>query len=121
MKKKLSEYKDEEALDLLADLLEPVSIIMADDDFKEAMRGGNRMKAAKIALKRYKEQVFEILAVFDGVPIEEYHCNLLTAPLQLIEILSDRELMMGFTSQAQEMKQNASSGPVMENTGENEN
>jgi len=115
--KKLSAYRDEEALDLLADLLEPAAMIMADPDVADALKSGNRMKAIKKAVKAHKPQVMEVLAIMEGVPVEEYHCNVLTVPMRLLEILNDDDLIAVFTSQAQEMMQGISSGPAMETTG----
>lgn len=115
--KKLSEYRDEEALDLLADLLEPISALSADEDFRAAFSSGKRMKAAKIALKNHKPEVMQILAACEGVPVEEYHCNILSVPLRFMELVSDKELVTGFTSQVQRMA-STPSGPVTENTEE---
>ena len=68
---KLSEYQGEDALDLLADLIEPAGEIMSDkqigDIFKE-----NRFKAIGLAIKNHKRAVMQILATMDGVPVEEY-------------------------------------------------
>lgn len=116
--KKLSSYKDDGALDLLADIMEPAAAILADPAVKEAWKTGNRLKVAKVAIKNHKAQVMEILAVMEGVPVEEYHCNVFTLPMRVIEVLNDQELLSGFTSQAQEMMQSLSSTPVTENTGE---
>lgn len=112
--KRLSEYKDEQALDLLADLIEPASCIIADENVAEALKAGKRMAAVKTAIKGHKPEVMELLAVMEGVPVEEYHCNVLTVPMRLLEILNDEELMAVFTSQVQEIKGKESSGPVME-------
>ena len=46
--KKLSEYKDEEALDLLADIIEPVAFIFSDSEFIETLQEN---KLAAIELK----------------------------------------------------------------------
>lgn len=119
--KKLSEYKDEEALDLLADLLDPISVIAGDEEFRKAIGGNKRLAAVRIALKKYKPQVMEILAACEGIPVEEYHCNLLTAPMRLLDILMDKDLITGFTSQVREMKQGESSGPATVNTEGGEN
>lgn len=98
--RKLSEYKDGDALDLLADIMEPAVEIMADEEFKAAFEQ-NRVKAASVAIKRHKNEVMEILARMDGVPVEDFHCNILTLPGRIIEILSDEELLAFFTEQAQ--------------------
>lgn len=112
--RKLSEYKDEEALDLLADIMEPAAEIMADENIKNAFQSGAKvLSIAKIMLKNHKRTVMDILAALDGVPAEEYHCSVVTVPAKLIQLLNDKELIQGFTSQAQELKQSTVSGPVM--------
>lgn len=103
--KKLSEYKDEDALDLLAEIMEPAVIIMGDEEIKKVITSGNRIKIAKIIIKNHKQQVLEILAAMEGVSVKDYHCNILTLPMRLLEILNDKELIQVFTSQAQEISQ----------------
>ena len=117
--RKLSEYKDEEALDLLADILEPAANILADKAVQEAWENGNRLKFAGTVIKKHKKEVIQILATLDGVPVTEFHCNVFTLPARIIEITNDKELLNFFTSQVQEMTESISSGRVMENTEEN--
>lgn len=99
---KLSEVKDEAALDLLADLIEPAAAIFADEDIKAAFEAG-MSKAAVIAkvIKKHKPEVMQILAAVDGVPVSEYHCNVLSLPVKMLEILNDEELVSFFTSAGQ--------------------
>lgn len=101
--KKLSEYKDEKALDLLAEIMEPAVEIMSDKAIKDAAGDGNKITIAKEVIKRHKKQVMEILAAMEGVPVEKYHCNILTLPMRVLEILNDEELIQVFTLQAQEI------------------
>nr|DAT80067.1 MAG TPA: hypothetical protein [Caudoviricetes sp.] len=117
--KKLSEYKDEEALDILADLIEPVSAIFADEEIREIVskNKGTKAKAISIAIKRHKKEVISILATLDGVSVEEYHCSVLSLPVKLLEILNDKELTTFLALQSQNMEEQ-SSGSVMENISE---
>lgn len=114
--RKLSDYRDEEALDLLADIIEPATKILADEEVREAYKTGNMLKVASVAIKRHKENVLEIMAAMEGVPRKEYHCNIFTLPARVLEITNDKELMTFFTSQVQEMVQSISSGHATENT-----
>ena len=113
---KLSEYQGEAALDILADLIEPAGEIMSDkqigDVFKE-----NRFKAIGIAIKNHKKAVMQILATMDGVPVDEYKCNVFSLPVKILEILNDPDLVQLFTYQGQTGDAN-SSGSVSENTEE---
>lgn len=121
--KKLSDFKDEQALDLLADVFEPAVKIVVDEEFIKAVDKGNRLEAVKIAIKNHKSEVMEILAAMEGVPVEEFHCNIFTLPMRLGEVISDimkePELMAFFTQQGGK-KSKTASGSVTESTEENE-
>ena len=93
---KLSEYQGEEALDLLADLIEPAGEIMSDKEIGEVFKK-NRFKAIGMAIKNHKKAVMQIMAAMDGVPVDEYKCNVLTLPVKILEILNDPELVQLFT------------------------
>lgn len=95
--KKLSDYKDAEALDLLANIIEPISEIIADKEISDQLHAGGKLaKAVSIAIKNHREAVFELLAALEGVPVEEYHCTVLTLPAKLIEIFSDEDMASFF-------------------------
>lgn len=96
--RKISEYRDEEALDLLADLIEPAVEIAQDKDFTAAAQEGRTATAVKLAIKNHKQQVLQILARLDGVPVEEYHCNIVTLPLRVLEVMNDETFVSVFTS-----------------------
>lgn len=112
---KLSEYKGEDALDVLAELLEPAAEIFGDKEFSRLYRGNERLKAVKYTLKEHKRAVITVLAVLDGEDPEEYKPGLLTVPARILEILNDPELVSLFQSQAQNTEK-TSSGPATEIT-----
>ena len=95
---KLSEIKNEKAIEVLADLIDPVIELCKDKYFGEAMTKGDTKKAVKVMLKGHAKAVKEILAALEGVPVDMYECNILTLPKTLIEILSDPEVMSLFIS-----------------------
>ena len=113
---KLSEYQGEAALDLLADLIEPAGEIMSDKEIGEVFKD-NRFKAIGMAIKNHKKAVMKILATMDGVPVEEYKCNVLTLPVKILELLNDPELIQLFQYQGQTGDAN-SSGSASVNTEE---
>lgn len=99
---KLSDFKGEDALDLLAEIIEPAASILADDELKRIYnRGEKKITLVKYVIKNHKREVMEILAAMDGVPVEEYSCTVLTLPVKVMEILNDKELMELFTSAGQ--------------------
>ena len=113
---KLSEYQGEAALDLLADLIEPAGEIMSDKEIGEVFKE-NRFKAIGLAIKNHKKAVMQILATMDGVPVEEYKCNVFSLPVKILELLNDPEMIQLFQYQGQTGDAN-SSGSASENTEE---
>ena len=97
---KLSEYQGEAALDLLADLIEPAGEIMSDKQIGEIFKE-NRFKAIGLAIKNHKKAVMQIMATMDGVPVEEYKCNVFSLPVKILEILNDPEMIQLFQYQGQ--------------------
>ena len=113
---KLSEYQGEAALDILADLIEPAGEIMSDKEIGEVFKK-NRFKAIGLAIKNHKKAVMQIMATMDGVPVDEYKCNVFTLPAKILELLNDSELIRLFTYQGQTGDAN-SSGSASENIEE---
>ena len=112
---KLSEYKGEQALDMLADLMEPAAAIMADKEIARLAKADvPKIKIVKTAIKNHKREVVEILAILEGENPDKYSekINLFTLPAKLLEIFNDPDLMSLFTSQ--EQKTETSSGSVTE-------
>ena len=114
--KKLSEYKNEEALDLLAEIIEPVANIFADKEFVSKLQE-NRMFAIKYLIKNHKQNILSILASFEGVPVEEYQCTIFSLPIALVNLFNDQDLLDFFKSQGLKMEDEYS-GSATENTRE---
>lgn len=117
---RLSDFKDERAIDVLADLLEPASAIISNPEVAkvagkvdDGLKG--KMIFAKAMLKNSKDAVLEILAILNDTPVDEYHCNAATIIKDLLDILSDEELLTVFGLR-QKKSDDESSGSVTENT-----
>jgi hypothetical protein len=110
---RISEIKNEDALDMLADMIEPATEIMTDPKVQELIKAKNKGAIVKSLIKDHKKSIIEILAIIDGVPVEEYQVNVFTLPLKLIELLNDKELMSFFTSQAMMEEQTSSIEPMV--------
>ena len=112
---KLSDFKGEEAIEILADIMEPASIIMGDEAVQRMLtqKGNSYMKVASYILKEYKK---EILDMYEPLTKESRGE---ATPVKLIkvivDILNDPELTSLFTSQGQE-EALKSSGSATENT-----
>lgn len=115
---KLSEIKGDKALDVLADIIEPLGEILTDPEIQEMNKAGlPKIKMVSPAIKNHKKAVITILALLDGADPDNYEVNLLTLPKQVIDILQDSEMQAVFQSQSQ-MMQNESFGSATESTEE---
>lgn len=108
---------NDESLELFADLVEPVAAIIIDEEVRKALSDNKKARAVKLAIKRHKHEVLEILALIDGVPIDDYKVSVLTIPVRLMEIVNRPEFTELFTSQGQTSAANVS-GSATENTGD---
>lgn len=118
---RLSDFKGEEAIDVLADIIEPVTAILTGKEMQELSKKENVPPIAyvKPMLKNNKKEVIEILARLDNKSVEEYmkSLSLLTLPKQVLELVNDPELQSLFSSQEQSNQtSSASSTPATENT-----
>lgn len=116
---KISDYRGEDAIELLADLIEPVSFIIGDDEFRDKARAGVApLGLAKYVLKAHKREVLEILARIDGKDPKDYKPGIFELPSRVMELFNDEDFMSLFTSQAGSGVTPAF-GSAMENTEEN--
>lgn len=86
--RKLSEIKGEEALDVIAEILVPITAIANDDEVKEGFET-NVAKCISIMLKKYKAEVMHILAVVDGKKVEDLDFDILELTGSLVELLNE--------------------------------
>jgi hypothetical protein len=121
--RKLQDVKGEEALDVLAGVLEYAVKLVQNDTIREILnkKGFRDVEAIKVLIKEGKHEIIQIMAAIDGKPYNEFlnSLDLLTLPVMLYETFNDEALQAVFTSQVQTMGVN-SSGLAMENTEESE-
>ena len=120
MIKNLADVKGDAALDLVADLIDPVTEIMSDPVVAAAYRGtekepGSKAKAIKVAIKTHKKAVTTILALMDEEDPKTYEPSAMVIPVRLLQILNDPDMNSLFTSADQSSEENTS-GSVSENT-----
>lgn len=113
--KRISDIKGEDALDVLADMLEPAAEIMTDRNIVELARTEKKLLAIKAAIKDHKKAVLQVLAILDGENPETYNPPLMTLPLKLLEVLNDPDVQMVFSPQGQNLEGSAS-GSATEST-----
>lgn len=116
--KKLSDYKDEEAIELWADLFEPFSAILADQTIKKIIADNLPMiDLTKGILKNKPKEVVQILKVIDNDEVTGANAFMRLMSL-LTDLMNSSEGRDFFVSAAQETAEH--SGSVMENTEDKE-
>lgn len=120
MIKNLADIKGDAALDLVADLIDPVTEIMSDPVVAAAYRGtekepGSKAKAIKVAIKTHKKAVTTILALMDEEDPKTYQPSAMVIPVRLMQILTDPDMNSLFTLPDQTSEENTS-GSASENS-----
>ena len=121
---RLSEIYGEDAIDVIAEILEPAATILADAEVKAVIESRKPyIIVAKTILSRQKKAILEVLAVLNRKDPKEFKPSLIELPIMLIHLLEDiaenQELMSLFQSR-NPMMGSVSSGSVTENTKETE-
>lgn len=111
---KLFEATGEEAIELLADLLDPIVEISSDVEMMRCIQTDQKLKAIKFALKNHPKQIIQIMALCEGTPLEDYHPKAYELPAKLLEILNHPDVSRLFITQVQ--TEAPSSGLAMEST-----
>lgn len=115
--KRLSDYKGEEAIDLWADLIDPLITIMTDEKVvkKFQEQGTPIVKTASFIVKEHKKEVAEILTRIDEKEITG--TNFPTRAVNLILDIINSEEAKGFFDLANSgVTSQTSSGFATENT-----
>lgn len=116
---KFSDFRNGDAIDLLADLLDPIANIASDMEFRKLVMAKNRDRAriAQYLLRNHKNDVMEVLARMNGQTVAEYDANAVQMLTQVMAILNDAEFAQFFQSQGL-MNADGSFGSAMANTEE---
>lgn len=118
---RLSDFKGEEALDVLAEIAEPLATIIADKEIIELAKSEKKVapiKYVKPALKNHKKELIFILATLNRQPVKEFEkgLNLLNLPVMVVELINDPEVQNLFRSQGQN---NVTLSPLFGSASEN--
>ncbi len=111
----MSTLKNEKAIEALADMMDPIIEIFSDQELKNIYAKGDRVGSIKYALKNHSRSVLTILAIMDGVDVDEYECNMMTLPAKIINLLNDPDIATLFQLQDQK-EEPIYSGPAMGST-----
>ena len=119
--KRLSDYQGNDAIELWADLLDPISDIMTDKEIaKVTQEGKPPIEIAKTILKRHKKAAAEILLRIDPEPLDGLNIIIRLVAV-LVEIGERNDVKTFFGYAAQENVNNESSGSATESTEVSEN
>lgn len=119
--KKLSDFKGDEAIELWADLLDPLTAILTDDKIRKVVQSGkSKIEIAKEVLKKHKDEAVEIMLRIDPTPIDGL--NIILRLVALITDIGQNDEIKGFFGYAEQAQtENASSGSPTANTEAKEN
>ena len=109
---KLSEFKDEKGIEVVAKLLVPIENI-AKNQANSAAKGKSVIEFAASLLQNNPGEVKEMLAILADVDPAEYHCTAASVLVDALNMFSDPELLQLFGLQS---KTPASSGSASEST-----
>lgn len=117
----LSDYQGEEAIELWADLLEPMTEILGDPEIAKSVKSGKaKLLIAKDILALHKKEAEEIMLRIDPEPIDGLNIIIRLAAL-IADIGRSNEARAFFGYAAQAKTDSESSGSPMENTEGAEN
>lgn len=87
---KLSQIKGVDAVEAIADILEPVAVIFADEEIQNAIKAKKPyIIITQIILKRQKEAILEVLAVLNGADPKEFKPSLIELPIMLMQLVQE--------------------------------
>lgn len=114
--KRLSDYTGDEAIELWADLIDPIAIILGDKKIAGTIKSGKpKIQIAKEILKDHKTEATNILLRIDPSPINGL--NIVLRLVNLLAEIGENEDIKSFFGFAEQVKTNvASSGCVTEST-----
>lgn len=116
---RLSDFENEDALDLLAKIIEPAAEIMSDPQIVNKFRTKPPIFGVADILKNHKKAAIEIVAALHGKTPDSFRFNIATLTNDVLDMVNDPEMRAVFTSQSQQ-KTETSSGSAMESTEEKE-
>jgi hypothetical protein len=97
---KLSEFRDEKAVEVVAKLLVPIGRIVSNKDNAKA-RGGSNLEFASAILANNPADVKDMLAILNDKGPSEYHCTAATVIFDVMNMLDDEQLLQLFGLQRQ--------------------
>ena len=104
---KLSDFKDEKAVEVVANLLSPITKIVKSDQFR-LLTVRNRMELAQLILRADADAARELLAILSDASIAEYVCTGETVMQDILAAVSDDAFASLFILPRQKAKDKSS-------------
>lgn len=130
MKNILTDFKGEAALDLIANIIEPISVIVDDEAVKSLLTSGTDSKEllalTTYLLREHKKEILEILAATEGKKVKDCDFTILSLfkdVNNLVKMITEDDELVevrDFFSGLTQKDSKSSSGNVMETTVETE-
>lgn len=98
---KLLEAKGVDAIEMIAELMEPIAEISQDKEIGYCLHSNQAYKAVMYAMKKHPKTVLKLMAICEGVPVEEYAPSVPEIPAKVLEIINHPSILPLFTSQSQ--------------------
>lgn len=99
---KLSEIKNEQAIDVLGEILPSFQRIVTNEEITK-IRSRDKytyIELASAILKNCKSDILVILATLDGKTVKTYECTLVSLFKDIFELITDPEIQDLFTLQS---------------------
>ena len=97
---RLSDFKNEEAVIVVGELLDPILAILQDVANASIELDGNYIKMFSQIFKNSPKQMLHIFAILSRQKPEEYTCTATEVMANIVTIATDAELIGLFTSQS---------------------
>lgn len=114
---KLSDFKDEKGVEVVAKLLVPIGNIANNAKNADARKKGGLVFASTL-LQNNKRDVMDMFAILNDVDPSEYHCDGATVLVDTFNMISDPALLTLFGLQRQTPASSGSASTTGEATEE---
>lgn len=87
-----------DVIDDFAEMLEPLAVIVEDDEIKELAKDNSVIRFAILAIKKHKKEVVDFLALYQNTPVEELQLTKQNLIPTFCTIIKDQQIREIFFS-----------------------
>ena len=109
---RLSDFKDEKALEVIADLIDPIAEIVSSPENKAASKQ-TPLKFVQAVMRNTPKSVMHMMAILNDEKPENYHCTSASVLKNALEMFTAPDIMALFGLQSETP---ASSGSALATT-----